>query len=54
MVGDSIHDVEAGRAAGFQVACVSYGYNHGHDIRDAAPDAVVDSLAQLPGLIAAA
>lgn len=47
MVGDSVHDVEAGRAAGFQVACVTYGYNHGHDIRDAKPDIVIDSLAQL-------
>ena len=50
MVGDSIHDVEAGRAAGFQVACVNYGYNHGLDIRDAGPDAVIDSLSQLPDL----
>jgi len=52
MVGDSMHDVDAGRAAGFQVACVSYGYNHGHDIRNSHPDAVVDSLTELPGLFA--
>lgn len=51
MVGDSISDVKAARAAGFQVICVSYGYNHGQDIRDAHPDAVIDSLAQLPGLL---
>ncbi|HEC17183.1 MAG TPA: phosphoglycolate phosphatase [Sedimenticola sp.] len=48
MVGDSVNDVRAARAAGFQVACVSYGYNHGRDIREAEPDAVVDSLAELP------
>jgi phosphoglycolate phosphatase len=53
MVGDSMHDVDAGRAAGFQVACVSYGYNHGHDIRASNPDAVVDSLTELPPLFAA-
>jgi len=47
MVGDSVHDVEAARAAGFQVACVSYGYNHGEDIRAAHPDAVIDSLVEL-------
>lgn len=50
MVGDSMHDVDAGRAAGFQVVCVSYGYNHGHDIRLSKPDAVVDSLLELTGL----
>jgi len=54
MVGDSISDVKAARAAGFQVVCVSYGYNHGQDIRDAHPDAVIDSLAQLSGMLAEA
>ncbi len=52
MVGDSINDVEAARAAGFRVVCVSYGYNHGRDIREARPDAVIDSLDQLPELLA--
>ncbi|RKZ85035.1 MAG: hypothetical protein DRR19_16900 [Candidatus Parabeggiatoa sp. nov. 1] len=51
MLGDSIHDVTAARAAGFQIICVNYGYNHGIDIRTAQPDAVIDSLAQLPQLI---
>ena len=51
MIGDSCKDVEAARAAGFQVLCVTYGYNFGRDIRDAGPDAVVDSLAELPSLI---
>jgi phosphoglycolate phosphatase len=53
MVGDSISDVKAARAAGFPVVCVSYGYNHGQDIRDAQPDAVIDSLAELDGLLLA-
>ena len=52
MVGDSISDVKAARAAGFQIVCMSYGYNHGMDIRDAHPDAVIDSMAQLSGLLA--
>ena len=51
MIGDSMHDVEAARNAGFQVVCVPYGYNHGHDIRDAKPDAVIQSLAELKGLL---
>jgi len=50
MIGDSINDVQAARAAGFQIICVSYGYNHGEDIREAKPDAVIDSLTQLPFL----
>ncbi len=51
MLGDSINDVQAARAAGFQIICVSYGYNHGQDIRAAKPDAVVDSFTQLPSVI---
>jgi len=44
MIGDSVSDVRAARAAGFQIVCMSYGYNHGMDIRDAQPDAVIDNL----------
>ena len=44
MIGDSVSDVRAARAAGFQIVCVSYGYNHGMDIREARPDAVIDTL----------
>lgn len=51
VVGDSITDVEAARAAGLPIVCVSYGYNHGLDIRMAGPDAVVDSLDELPALL---
>jgi phosphoglycolate phosphatase len=51
LVGDSISDVKAARAAGFAVVCVSYGYNHGLDIRTANPDAVVDSILDLAQLI---
>ena len=47
LIGDSRNDVEAARAAGMPVICVPYGYNHGHDIRESQPDAVVGSLADL-------
>ena len=50
MVGDSESDVKAARAAGFQIVCVSYGYNHSCDIRETSPDAVIDSIAELPRL----
>lgn len=51
MVGDSLNDVGAARNAGCPVVCVPYGYNHGQDIRDARPDAVIASIADLPTLL---
>jgi phosphoglycolate phosphatase len=51
MVGDSRSDVKAARAAGFAIVCMSYGYNHGEDIRNYGPDAVIDRLDQLQGLL---
>lgn len=51
MVGDSISDVKAARAAGFGIVCVPYGYNHGRDIREAGPDAVIESLDGLRDLL---
>ncbi len=53
MVGDSRSDVLAARAAGFPIVCMSYGYNHGEDIRSMAPDAVVDSLVEIDRLLTA-
>lgn len=52
MVGDSISDVRAARAAGMPVVCVAYGYNHGEDIRQARPDAVFESLSELDAWLA--
>lgn len=51
MIGDSLNDVGAARNAGCPVVCVPYGYNHGRDIRDAQPDAVIESIADLPALL---
>lgn len=51
MIGDSVSDVTAARAAGFQIVCMSYGYNHGEDIRLSHPDAVMDSLAEIQGIL---
>ena len=51
MVGDSRSDVKAARAAGFRIVCMTYGYNHGADIREEHPDVVLDRLDQLPGLL---
>jgi phosphoglycolate phosphatase len=51
MIGDSVSDVRAARAAGFQIVCVSYGYNHGVDIHESRPDAVIDSLTEIIPLL---
>ena len=51
MIGDSKSDVAAARAAGFQIICMSYGYNHGVDIRESNPDVVIDSMAELKDLL---
>lgn len=51
MIGDSKSDVKAARAAGFKIICMTYGYNHGEDIRNYAPDAVIDSMTELRNLI---
>jgi phosphoglycolate phosphatase len=54
MIGDSQSDVKAARAAGFQIVCMSYGYNHGEDIRNYEPDAVIDSLTEISGILESA
>jgi len=53
MLGDSKSDVTAARNAGFQIVCMSYGYNHGEDIRNYQPDAVIDSMEELKTLLQA-
>ena len=52
MVGDSLSDLKAGKAAGFSVFCVTYGYNQGVEFDQLPlpqrPDGILDSLVQLP------
>ena len=47
MVGDSQHDIVAAKNANCQVIAVTYGYNHGQDIRQFNPNFVIDSLTEL-------
>jgi phosphoglycolate phosphatase len=51
MVGDSINDVTAARAAHIPVVCVPYGYNEGQDSRTLKCDAMIATLAELPALL---
>ena len=46
LIGDSVNDALAARAAGCPVVCVSYGYNEGEDVRNLDCDAIVDSLSE--------
>ena len=51
MIGDSINDAQAARAAGCPIFCVTYGYNEGHDVRSLDVDAIVPSLLEAAALI---
>ena len=50
MVGDSINDVQAARAAGCPTVVVPYGYREGMSVEALGADAIVASLAELPAL----
>ncbi|MEK6592764.1 MAG: phosphoglycolate phosphatase [Pseudomonadota bacterium] len=51
MIGDSLNDAQAARAAGCPVFCVTYGYNEGQDVRELDIDAIVESLFDATQLI---
>ena len=51
MIGDSLNDAQAARAAGCPIFCVTYGYNEGHDVHTLDVDAIVASLAEATRLI---
>jgi phosphoglycolate phosphatase len=44
LIGDSLNDAQAARAAGCHVFCVPYGYNRGRSVEELDVDAVVPSL----------
>lgn len=51
LIGDSLNDTQAARAAGCHVFCVPYGYNRGKPVDELDLDAVVDSLHHAAQLI---
>ena len=51
MIGDSVNDAAAARAAGCPVLCVPYGYNEGADVRELDVDAIVETLFEATKLI---
>jgi phosphoglycolate phosphatase len=51
MVGDSINDVTAARAARIPIVCVPYGYNEGQDPSTLTCDVMIENLADLRFLL---
>lgn len=47
MIGDSLNDALAARAAGCPVVLVTYGFNHGQPVRSVDADGYIDSIALL-------
>jgi len=54
LIGDSVHDFKAGRAAGCRVWLVPYGYNEGQDVRGLDCDAIVATILDAASLITTA
>ena len=51
LIGDSLNDSVAARAAGCPIVCVPYGYNHGEPVDTLDLDAVIDTLPDVIKLI---
>jgi phosphoglycolate phosphatase len=51
LIGDSLSDTTAARAAGCPVVCVPYGYNHGEPVETLDLDAVIPTLRDVMKLI---
>lgn len=51
LVGDSLSDAQAARAAGCPIICVPYGYNHGEPVETLDVDAVIPDLTGVLPLI---
>ncbi len=52
MVGDSSNDALAAHSAHCPVILMTYGYNHGHDIRTTTAQAHLDSMQEIAALLA--
>jgi phosphoglycolate phosphatase len=51
LIGDSVNDALAARAAGCPVLCVSYGYNEGGEVHNLDCDAIVESLSEAANIL---
>lgn len=51
VVGDTVFDLQMGRSAGCRTCGVTYGNQDRTQLQTAAPDALIDRLAELPGIL---
>lgn len=51
MVGDSLSDIRAAKAANMAMLCMTYGYNQGADLTGSGADYLVNRFCDLTGLI---
>lgn len=51
LIGDSVNDVRAAKAAGMPVICVTYGYNQGLDLTKYDPNAIIASFKELADIL---
>lgn len=51
MVGDSMNDIKAAKAAGMPVVCLTYGYHQGADLSKSNADVLLDDFSQLPNFV---
>jgi phosphoglycolate phosphatase len=51
IVGDTVYDIQAGKAVGMHTCAVTYGIGEVEDLEKAAPDLLLDNLADLPAEI---
>jgi phosphoglycolate phosphatase-like HAD superfamily hydrolase len=51
MVGDMVHDIEAGKTAGIRTTAVLWGYNSLEKLTEAKPDFVVKNFNELIALV---
>ena len=51
LLGDSLNDAIAARAAGCHVFCLPYGYNEGRDVHALDCDAIIDSIFDASNLL---
>ena len=51
MVGDSTHDIEAGKQAGIFTCAVSYGYRPLSILKKSNPDFIIDNVKELKNII---
>tara|TARA_R110001592_G_scaffold69367_6_gene212588 strand:+ start:5125 stop:5814 length:690 start_codon:yes stop_codon:yes gene_type:complete len=47
MVGDSVNDIKAAKAANVPIVCVNYGYHQGENLLDHGPDKLIERFDEL-------